>query len=43
MERFLNHTNSNERKYPFRFIAGFQRNEFDHFYEDCLNWFELTG
>jgi hypothetical protein len=42
MGRYLNHTNPNEREYPFRFIAGFQRNEFDHFYEDCLNWFGLA-
>lgn len=43
MSIYLNHTNQNEREYPFTFISKFQRNELENFYDDCLDWFAQYG
>ena len=39
MDRYLQYTNANEREFPYLFISRFHNNELDHFYDDCLNWF----
>jgi hypothetical protein len=40
MSDYLHHTRRPEREYPFSFISGFHRNEFQHFYNDTINWFK---
>lgn len=40
MSDYLHHTRQQEREYPFSFISGFHRNEFQHFYNDTVNWFK---
>ena len=39
MGDYLQYTNENERKLPFLFISWFHNNELEHFYDDCLDWF----
>ncbi|RJS96556.1 hypothetical protein [Halococcus sp. IIIV-5B] len=42
MERYLQYTTQNQRELPYAFVARFHNNGLDHFYDDCLDWFNQT-